>query len=137
MNAFFGNQEFRYWLRGRNGDETVTISDGNYDRSVRLNEKPQHFLTSHHNISIEFTNDMGAGSDVVFGSDHQTSITAPYYFTVWQCGLNALEDKDSRCERIRNGDFAWGGTYIVIFQGNNVLLLRLFKILNLNYEGCE
>ena len=125
MNPIFGNQEFRYWLRGRNGDETVTISDGNYATSMRLNEKPQHFCTSHHNISIEFTNDMGSGSDVVFGSDHQTSITAPYYFAAWQCSLNVKEDKDSRCERIRNGDFAWGGTYIVIFQGNKVLLFRL------------
>ena len=121
------NLEFRYWLRGRTGDETVTISDGNSDRSVRLNVKPQYFIALRYNITIVFTNDAGSGSDVYFGSDVQSSITAPYYFEAWQCGLNVEEDKDTRCDRIRKGEFAWGGTYIVVFKGIEIRFLQLLS----------
>ena len=102
----------------------MIIADGNAYRNVQLNVKTQHFLALQKNISIEFTNDMGSGHDVYFGSDAATSITAPYLFEAWQCGRNITEDKEPWCDRVRNGVFAWNGKYIIVFKGIKFLLLQ-------------
>ena len=124
---FSFNQEFKYWLRGRLGEETVTIVDGKLERNVTLKGKSQLFTAKRNNISVKFTNDKGS-RDVFFDSDISTSITAPYLFGMWGCGLNANEDKDSRCEGVRNGEFAWGGTYIVIFKGTEFSVTQIDAI---------
>ena len=115
-------REFKYWLRGSKGDERVTIADGNAYRNVLLNLKPQNYIALRHNISIEFTNDMGSRHDVYFSSETPTSITAPYLFETWQCGRIITEDKNPWCDRVRNGVLAWGGKYVIIFKGIKFLL---------------
>jgi len=101
---------FKYWLKGRNGDEHVIIADANSERSITLSTRDRTFATIQQKITITFTNDNGP-RDVFFRSDVPTSIKIPN-------------------RNIRDGVLAWSGNYTIMFNGKNVLSIMIsFNIL--------
>ena len=75
-------------------------------------------------ITIEFTNDGGdkrknGNKNVYFRSDQTTEVIGPedLWETKWNCGS---EKEKNGCNRVRNGNFQWGGKY-TITSGNLIV----------------
>ena len=68
-------------------------------------------------ITIEFTNDgadkgKNGNKNVYFRSDQTTEVEGPIgnWETKWNCG----SDKEKNgCNKVRNGNFKWGGEYLI------------------------
>ena len=122
---------FTFDLRGRDGGEIVVIKDGNSEKTVTLTTQEQ-VLSAHNNqITIECTSTCGAG-DAFFQSNFKTKITSTY-FGGWNCSTS---NEHYRCDRVRDGVFAWKDTYTVNFYGN-VQKLTFFSFFLLSRFCCS
>jgi len=98
---------FDFDLRGATGDEIVIITDGGVTSRNQLNKAWQTFGASNANIVIRFDND-GGSRDVFFRSNDPVDIRSDKMFPGWRCGTSS---ENSRCEKVRNGEFYWGADY--------------------------
>ena len=57
--------------------------------------------------AIRFDND-GGSRDVFFRSNDPVDIRSDKMFPGWRCGTSS---ENSRCEKVRNGEFYWGADY--------------------------
>ena len=107
---------YEYWLRGNEGDEVVSIVDGNYVNTTTLDTTEQLFVAKNTEILILFTNDNGP-RDVFFRSDFPTTITS-LRFNEWKCGQSTEEPQ---CKEVSNGQFFESDTYTITFEGKMTL----------------
>ena len=101
---------FKYFLRGKTGKENVLIVDGISRQQEAMSKEDKLYEALNSPIIIKYTKDNG---DLIFHSDTPTTITVEHFET-WNCGS---ESEDNRCNKVRNGNWAWKGTYIVTFNG--------------------
>ena len=106
------------------GDEEVTVTENGVESSLDppLQLTATEYGTEGPKIIINFKNDNG-NRDVFFHSNGAAIIKGPisgirasHSWNLWnpQCGsLN----ENSRCGKVRNGVFAWNGTYEIKFDG--------------------
>ena len=111
------------------GDEEVTVTENGVESSLDppLRVTATEYGTKGPKIIINFKND-NANRDVFFHSNWAAIIKGPisgirgsHSWDDWKCGsLN----ENSRCGKVRNGVFAWNGTYEIKFDG-------MFRILSM------
>ena len=63
-------------------------------------------------MTIEFENDDGTTNDVLFETMEDVDISFPSQFGYWKCGTKVEND---RCSQVRDGIFAWKGSYQISF----------------------
>jgi len=102
---------FDFELRGRNGDELVTITDGEDKQTATLSTDFKKFSVHNKDIVITFQNDIGQ-RDVFFKSSHYTHIRSDARFSGWNCGT---PHENVRCQHVRDGKFLWSGDYQITF----------------------
>ena len=105
--------EFTFVLRGKSGQEIVIIRDGSNEKTITLTTKDQVFSAHNNQITIQYTND-SPGRDAYFQSNFTKKITSKN-FEGWNCSTS---NENYRCDRVRDGVFAWKDTYTVNFYGN-------------------
>lgn len=99
-------------LRGRSGQEQVTITVGSVVETHTLTRSFQTFsypFPSTGLYYVNFNNDDSA-NDVTFSASASAlkSIEFPSSWSTWKCGA---ADEDVRCNSVRTGKFAWSGQY--------------------------
>jgi len=108
----YGDHGFHFDLRGDEGNEIVTITDGEETRTTQLSTSWKTFSASNANIVIRFTNDMGS-NDVSFQSRNPADVRSDELFAGWKCGTSS---ENHRCELVRNGGFYWKADYQIEFK---------------------
>jgi len=98
-------------LRGAMGTESVTINNGEISETIVLSQEWMDFDALSSTITIDFNNDNGP-RDVYFESNVETSIIAERLWPNWNCDS---ENEGHHCQNVRDGRFAWGGTYLIAF----------------------
>ena len=106
------SEPFRFKLRGKAGIERVVIQDDTGKRRVYLTTESKEFSTKDRMMTIEFENDDGTSNDVLFETTEDVDISLPSHFGYWNCGTNMEND---RCSQVRDGIFAWKGSYQISF----------------------
>jgi len=112
LPRIYGDGGFHFELRGDEGNEMVTITDGESRSSRKLSTSWKRFSASNANIVIEFTNDKGS-NDVFFRAKTPSNAAHIANFPGWKCGTSS---ENNRCELVRNGGFYWGGSYQIEFK---------------------
>ena len=72
----------------------------------------KEFSTYDRMMTIEFENDDGTTNDVLFETMEDVDISFPSQFGYWKCGTKVEND---RCSQVRDGIFAWKGSYQISF----------------------
>merc|ERR1711953_1288010 len=113
----YGDHGFHFDLRGDEGNEIVTITDGGETRTYHLSTSWKAFSASNANIVIRFTNDMGS-NDVFIRSKTPADIRSDELFGGWKCGwkVNGESIENHRCELVRQGGFYWKADYQIEFK---------------------
>ena len=120
-----------YTLYGKLGDEEVTVTENGVESSLDppLQLTATEYGTEGPKIIINFKNDNG-NRDVFFHSNWATIIKGPisgirasHSWNLWNPICGSLNE-NSRCGKVRNGVFAWNGTYEIKFDG-------MFRILSI------
>ena len=92
----------------------VAIQDGADLKTVELEQGGKEFSSAYKKITVKFENDAGSDRDVYFESKEKAQISLPEKWKSWKCGSN---EENIRCSMVRNGKFAWEGTYEIDFSG--------------------
>ena len=130
---FFNSDDdipFTFSLHGEQGTEKVYISgniiyNGNEHTGIgglRLTTTEMQFVALNNEIRITFENDGGSvanndNKDVYFISNQTINVEGPTGNS-WNCGS---DEEDYRCNRVRDGNFNWGGEYVVTLLGKYIV----------------
>lgn len=115
---------FWFTVTGKKGNEQVKIAEGNGEAIKYTLNEPFSMSTNSNDLTVEFLND-GKGKDVVFEFDDnpdgfitEGNIYFDRKWNSWKCDTN---NENSRCDRVRDGDFAWNGEYEITFEDRPML----------------
>lgn len=101
---------FKFRLRGRSGSEQVTIRvDGTIDQAMTLSTQWTEYHSPTRSFTVTFNND-ASNRDVFFAADVEAQIKMDQFWPRWNCGSR---NENSRCDRVRNGEFLWGYEYTI------------------------
>jgi len=114
----YGDHGFHFQLRGKKGDELVTITDNRGTRTERLSTSWKRFSASNADIVIRPTND-NASRDVFLRTNTPSHIRSDDLFNRLKCGVT-LSTSDRICDAVRRGQFRWQVNYQVRFTTNLV-----------------
>ena len=109
-------------LRGRAGVERVAIKDDAGENEEGLITAWKEFASYSRKINIKFKNDAGTRRDVFFDTLEKVNISLPSKFRRWKCGS---DDEDIKCSLVRGGNFAWKGSYEIVFNGMKILKVQM------------
>ena len=112
--------EYKYTLRGENGDEEITVTTGDMETTIPITKTATEY-TAHGSkkVLIKFNND-NAVRTVYFGSQSPFAIMmggtpdSKETWNSWKCGFG---DEDGRCGLVRGGRLDWPREYIITFGG--------------------
>ena len=108
-----------FFLKGSTGEERVYISDERYNflDELTLSTEWKRFQFSQlkwESIIIDFKSDGyspdGKARDVQFKSKSLSNIVNQRMQVEWKCNS---ANESSKCEGVRNGNFSWGGKYVI------------------------
>jgi len=112
IQGIYGDHGSHFELRGNNGDEIVTLTDGESQRTIQLSTDWKMYSANSANIVIS-TNakDMGS-NDVFFRARAPTKIRSNELFEGWRCGTSM---EDINCGSVRVGQLHWKTDYQIKF----------------------
>ena len=112
--------EYKYTLRGENGDEEITVRVGDMETTIPITTTATEYTVhGSKKIFIKFKND-NALRTVYFESQSPFAIImgvasgSTDWWKLWSCGYG---DEDGRCGTVRDGRLDWNGEYIITFGG--------------------
>ena len=112
--------EYKYTLRGENGDEEITVTTGDMETTIPITTTATEYTVhGSKKIFIKFKND-NAVRTVYFESKSPFSIImggtpdSNESWKSWKCGF---ADENVRCGVVRGGRLDWNGEYIITFGG--------------------
>ena len=103
-------------LKGREGTEKVKIYDDNHQTlldSVTLTKDWKFFtypLAERDRINYDARGESGNAGDIFLQDAVYFAIEHSNQWNKWQCGTS---NENQRCSYVREGNFYWGGDYLV------------------------